>query len=95
MSKKLSAVKKAQVSLRNRNRNRFYKSTIKTFTKKYMLSLKNLDNLDNNEKIKIYLSNIYSVIDKAVKRGILHKNTGARKKSKLAQAMQKMVNIKK
>lgn len=29
----------------------------------------------------------YSKIDKAVKRGVLHSNTGARKKARLAKAL--------
>jgi small subunit ribosomal protein S20 len=29
----------------------------------------------------------YSKIDKAVKRGVLHPNTGARKKSRIARAL--------
>lgn len=33
------------------------------------------------------LSVAYSKIDKAVKRGVLHRNTGARKKSRLARAL--------
>lgn len=82
MSKNLSAAKRIQISVRNRSRNRFYKSTIKTSIKKYILGFKNLDN-----NIGDYLSDTYSTIDKAVKRGVIHKNNGARKKSKLAQAM--------
>lgn len=31
----------------------------------------------------------YSKIDKAVKRGVLHSNNGARKKSRLAKALKK------
>lgn len=88
MSKNLSAIKKQQVSLRNRARNRQYKSAIKTFTNKYLLSLKTLNN-NSSSTVLLNLSSVYKVIDKAVKRGVLHKNHAARKKSRLAQAIKK------
>lgn len=83
MAKNLSAIKKTQISLRNRSRNRVYKSAIKTLTKSYLASLRNSN---CNDAIS-NLAYVYSKIDKAVKRGILHKNNGARKKSLLARAM--------
>ena len=88
MSKNLSAIKKQKISLRNRARNRKYKSAIKTFTNKYLSTLKSLDN-DSSSTILLNLSSVYKVIDKAVKRGVLHKNHAARKKSRLAQAIKK------
>ena len=49
-------------------------------------SLKTADNSEDKAKEKIatltVLKNLYSIIDKAVKKGVLHKNTAARKKSK-------------
>ena len=86
MPKKLSALKKVQISSRNRSRNRIYKSMINTFTKKYVLSIKKMCD-DNSQEVLFNLSMAYSNIDKAVKRGVLHKNAGARKKSILAKAM--------
>nr|QVY58026.1 30S ribosomal protein S20 [Betaphycus gelatinus] len=90
MIKNTSVAKKIQVSLRNRMRNRFYKSTIKTLTKKYFKSLNHLNDSNYNEVLS-NLSSIYSRIDKAVKRGIVHKNSGARKKSILARAMKNVL----
>lgn len=89
MSKNLSALKKTQVSLRNRSRNRRYKSTIKTCTKKYLSGLRkpNYSSTDTKDnEVFLNLSLVYQAIDKAVKRGVLHRNTGARKKSILARA---------
>nr|WCH58085.1 ribosomal protein S20 [Cystoclonium purpureum f. stellatum] len=83
MSKHSSAIKRAQISLRNRARNRVYKSAIKTLTKKYLTSLNN----SNYDHTVYNLAFLYSRIDKAVKKGVLHKNSGARKKSLLARAM--------
>jgi len=38
------------------------------------------------------MSLAYSKIDRAVKRGVLHRNAGARRKSRLAVALAKVVN---
>nr|QCI04109.1 ribosomal protein S20 [Antithamnionella ternifolia] len=94
MSKNLSAIKKNKIASRNRLRNKIYKSSIKTWTKKYLLSLdvineSNIDSSMNN------LSIVYQKIDKAVKRGILHKNKGARKKSALVKAMKAKLMLNK
>ena len=86
MPKNLSAIKKTQISLRNRKRNRIYKSNIKTLVKKYLLSINNLNDSNCNDAL-LNLALVYSTIDKAVKRGVLHKNNGARKKSLLAHVM--------
>nr|YP_010726684.1 ribosomal protein S20 [Hypnea edeniana]WCH54732.1 ribosomal protein S20 [Hypnea edeniana]WDY85159.1 ribosomal protein S20 [Hypnea edeniana] len=83
MSKHSSAIKKTQISFRNRTKNRSYKASIKTLTKKYIISLNNFD-YDN---VMSNLASVYSKIDKAVKKGVLPKNTAARKKSVLARVM--------
>lgn len=88
MPKNLSAIKKHQISLRNRARNKMYKSVIKTLTKKYLLNLKNRDELDLDIH-KSNLSKVYQKIDKAVKKGVIHRNNGSRKKALLARAMKK------
>jgi len=89
MSKNLSAIKKHNIACRNRLRNKISKSLIKTWTKKYLLSLEQIDS-SNNSSINNSLHNlavVYQKIDKAVKRKVIHKNKGARKKSALAKAM--------
>lgn len=84
MRKNLSAIKKNQVSIRNRMRNRIYKSSIKTWTKKYLYNLENTNVVNKDDLIKS-LSLVYQKMDKAVKRGVLHKNKAARKKATLAK----------
>lgn len=79
MQKNLSAIKKTKITLRNRCINRKYKSSIKTSIKRFLLSVKNSQNVLEN------LSVVYKKIDKAVKRGVIHKNTAARKKSRLVK----------
>nr|YP_010198407.1 ribosomal protein S20 [Gracilaria pachydermatica]UAD86823.1 ribosomal protein S20 [Gracilaria pachydermatica] len=92
MSKNISAVKKNQISLRNKYRNKSYKSAIKTLTKKYMLSLDDVLSVNQNYDYMLQLSAIYKKIDKAVIKGILHKNNGSRKKSILAKALKKFMS---
>nr|YP_009294431.1 ribosomal protein S20 [Asparagopsis taxiformis]AOM65914.1 ribosomal protein S20 [Asparagopsis taxiformis] len=82
MSKNLSAIKKTQVSIRNNIRNKIYKSIIKNLTRKYLSNVNSINSEDEQE----LRSAIYSSIDKAVKRGVIHKNNGARKKSKIARS---------
>ena len=88
MRKNLSAVKKNQVAVRNRLRNKIYKSSIKTLTKKY---INNVNMIDSGNVLHS-LGDIYKKIDKAVKRGVLHKNKAARKKSKLAKMFTTQAN---
>jgi len=89
MSKNLSAVKKVQIASRNRLRNKKYKFFIKKSIKKYLLDIKNtnIDTINFNNNNLNNLSIVYQKIDKAIKRKVLHKNQGARKKARLAQIM--------
>nr|QUE29171.1 ribosomal protein S20 [Erythrotrichia welwitschii] len=85
--KNKSAIKRIKVADRNRTQNLFYKSSVKTLIKKYFSLLQVEDReLDKNELL-IYVSKIYSRIDKGVKRGVFHKNTAARKKSLIAKTL--------
>ena len=86
MANNKSAKKRIQIAERNRLSNKSYKSTVKTFTKK---TLENCDkfkkepNEDNKNLVIKSLNKVFSVIDKAVKKNVLHKNNGANKKSRI------------
>lgn len=87
MANSKSAEKRIIVNERNRLENKFYKSSVRTLTKMFFISLKNykeLKNPENKNKVQKVLNSAYSMIDKAAKKNVLHKNTAARKKSKLA-----------
>nr|YP_009391856.1 ribosomal protein S20 [Acrosorium ciliolatum]ARW60000.1 ribosomal protein S20 [Acrosorium ciliolatum] len=86
MQKNLSALKKTKITLRNRCLNRKYKSSIKTSIKKFLFSIKKSENSLEN------LSMVYKKIDKAVKRGVIHKNMAARKKSRLVKMIKFELN---
>ena len=91
MNKKQKNRKVVTQNKRNRMINRRYSSTIKTLVKLFNKTVKN-ESLEEKPEINLIQSrsianNLYSVIDKAVKKGILHKNTAARKKSKMEKTL--------
>nr|YP_010728662.1 ribosomal protein S20 [Phymatolithon calcareum]WEA76889.1 ribosomal protein S20 [Phymatolithon calcareum] len=91
MSKNLSAVKRVQIASRNSLRNKIYKSSIKTMIKKTLQSISILHKGNSNiTQVHYYLSESYSRIDKAVKKGIIPKNQGARKKAMLSKKLKKI-----
>jgi small subunit ribosomal protein S20 len=85
-----SALKRAKIAERNRLRNKTYKSAVKTLMKKYLEAVQVYTanpTPELKEQVQTRLSEAYSKIDKAVKRGVLHPNNGARKKSRLASKL--------
>lgn len=66
---------------RERLENRRYTSAIKTYFRHLDEAVKSND----ADAISTNLSKVTSLIDKAAKRGALHKNTAARKKSRAAR----------
>ena len=86
MANNKSAKKRIQIAERNRLINKSYKSTVRTLTKKTLESCeryKKEPNEDNKNLVTKSLNKAFSLIDKAVKKNVLHKNNGANKKSKI------------
>lgn len=75
-----SAIKRVKVAERNRVRNRVWKSQLRTYQNHVEDALKSSDQKAINES----LSAFYMIVDKSISKGVLHKNTGDRKKSRLA-----------
>ncbi|MDA0163496.1 30S ribosomal protein S20 [Solirubrobacter ginsenosidimutans] len=73
-----SQIKRNSRSQRERFENRHYTSQIKTYFRRLETAVTagDVDVIDAEHK------KLVSLIDKAVKRGALHANTGARKKSR-------------
>jgi len=85
-----SAKKRILITKRNNLKNSFYKSSIRTSKNKFLnyLTLYKNSNISKNKiKVKNSLNHTYSLIDKALKKNIFHKNTAARKKSILAKKL--------
>ena len=86
MANNKSAKKRILIAERNRQINKSYKSTVRTLIKKTKVNCENYKkdpNSDNKELINSSLNQAYSLIDKAVKKNVLHKNNGANKKSRI------------
>ena len=87
MANNKSAEKRIKINERNRLRNRFYKSSVRTLIKVFFKDLeiyKISKRPDEREKLAKILNSIYSLIDKGTKKNVFHKNTAARKKAQLA-----------
>jgi small subunit ribosomal protein S20 len=87
-----SSKKRIQVAERNRMRNRTYKSSLRTLMKRCLTACGGYGQGQGDvskEAVQQTLNAAFSKIDKAVKVGVLHKNGGAHKKSRLSAAVKK------
>jgi small subunit ribosomal protein S20 len=75
-----SAVKRVELTRKRTLRNKQIKSSLKTTIKKFEVALETA----GKEEAGLKFRNAVKVIDKAVTKGVLHKRTAARKKSRLA-----------
>ena len=82
-----SAKKRVLIAQRNTERNVAFKTSIKTAVKKVLACAASEDRAELNA----LLSKVYQLCDKAAGKGILHKNTAARKKSRLTKAVKKLI----
>jgi small subunit ribosomal protein S20 len=76
-----SAIKRLKQNVKRRLRNRITKKLIKTYTKKTLASAA----ANDAEKAEADFRAAVAKIDKAGARRVLHPNTAARRKSKLAR----------
>ena len=79
-----SAEKRVRIIKKKTLRNRMVKSSTKTAVKKFNKFL-----VSDVAAAQNQLSATTSAIDKAVAKGVIHKNAANRKKSRLARALQK------
>ena len=82
-----SALKRVRQTIKRTAQNRSLRSDLRTVIKKFRVIL---TSGNNEQAIKAY-PDVQKNIDKAVTKGILHKRTGARYKSRLALSMVKTV----
>ena len=97
MANNKSAKKRIQVAERNRLVNKTYKSTVKTLTKKTLLNCEKYQqepNPENKNLVQLSVNKVFSVIDKAVKKNVLHKNNGANKKSRINKLVKNFLTSK-
>ena len=82
-----SAKKRILTAKRNYEKNVAFRSSIKTALKKVLV----LAQAKDEAGLKTAMSEAYKLCDKAVSKGILHKNTAARKKSRLTKAVNELL----
>lgn len=83
MPNKKSAEKRVRTSERNRIYNRYWTSRCKTCAKKVLEAV-----TSNDRELAVKkLDEAQSAIDKAVVKGVIHRNTAARRKSRLTRAV--------
>ncbi len=78
-----SAKKRVLTSKVRQERNKSIKSAVKTSVKKVLAAVESSD----KELAAKELLSATSVIDKAAKKGVIHKNTASRKVARLAKAV--------
>ena len=97
MANNKSAKKRIQIAERNRLVNKSYRSSVRTLTKKTLANcekFKQEPNSDNKKLVHSSLNEAFSLIDKAVKKNVLHKNNGANKKSRINKLVKNLLTSK-
>ena len=92
-----ASIKNNKINQRNNLQNRNYKNFIKIRIKNYLNSLNNfkiVKTLENQKKLESILNLVYSSIDKAVKKKIIHKNKALRNKIKLKKKFIEFTSFK-
>lgn len=87
MANNKSAQKRIKINKRNRLRNKYYKTSVRTLIKIFFINLdiyRVSQNSKDKKQLNKILSSIYSLMDKGTKKNVFHKNMAARKKAKLA-----------
>ncbi len=87
MANTKTAKKRIKIIENRTLRNASIKSNLRTFIRKFENDLANATEEENRSALK----KAVVVIDKAVSKGILHKNNAAHKKSRLMRAFNKKV----
>jgi small subunit ribosomal protein S20 len=86
MNKHPSAQKRHRQSLKRHDRNQAMRSRVRTFVKRVRESVE----ARNLSEVSVHLASAVRTIDKAVTKGVLHRNTAARKISRLTRAVRKL-----
>ena len=81
-----SALKRVRQTIKRTAHNRSMRADLRTIIKKFRL----LQESGNIEKARDAYTDVQKNIDKAITKGILHKRTGARYKSRVALSLAKI-----
>ena len=83
MPNSMSARKRLRQASRRRLQNRQVKSAIRTRTRTLL-------EMESPDEAQAALSDLYSMLDRAAARRVLHPNTAARRKAQLARHVEKL-----
>ena len=83
-----SALKRERQDVIHRARNRVIKSKVHTAYRNLCESITAKDREKTEANLRVYMSEV----DKAVKRNVLHRNNGARKKSRIVRRIKNVFN---
>ena len=83
MSNSSTAAKRHRQNVKHRLRNRAVKSELRTNTRKLL----ELAQSQSTEEAGKQYETVASLLDRAVSKGVLHKNTAARKKQRLHKVL--------
>jgi small subunit ribosomal protein S20 len=86
LAEKGSAAKRHRQSLKRRLKNRTAKSEVRTSIKIFTTAVSSKDKVEADKAYKLVTKNM----DTAAGKGIYHKNTVARKKSRLAKMLNRL-----
>ncbi len=87
----LSARKRTRQNIKKRKKNKALKNQIKTYYKKF---IKAVEDKNINETKELLMKNI-SLLDRAIKKNVLHLNNASRKKSVIMRLFNSIDNKKK
>jgi small subunit ribosomal protein S20 len=88
MNKHPSAQKRHRQSVKRQERNHAIRSRVRTFVKRVRESI----DAKNVDEASTRLRSAARAIDKAVTKGVLHRNTASRKISRLTQAVRTLAS---
>ena len=86
-----SAIKRVKVAERNRQRNRTWRTAVRTVRSEVTNALSQGGKDVDCQKA---INQAYKIIDMAVSKGVLHKNAAARRKSRMAKQVNASVKPK-
>jgi len=81
-----SQIKRIKTNHARTERNKAYKSELRTFIRKFRAAVES----GNAEESAVALRDASRKLDKAVSKGVIHKNQAANKKSAMAKAVSKL-----
>lgn len=80
-----ASIKSARQSIKRRARNRYYRTTARTFVKKTRAQIDG----GSVQPAEASIQQAIKALDKAAQKGVIHPNNAARRKSRLMKALNK------